>query len=719
MDAYARLAAGRHHDPFEFLGQHPLPGGGWTLRVWAPGRRALRLVDGPALEETRPGLFEVALPERLDPARARLRHEGVDGSRWEAVTPYVFQPVLGELDLHLIGEGRHLRLWEALGSRVREIEGVRGVHFAVWAPGAERVSVVGDFNVWDGRRTPCRCLGSSGIWEIFVPGLEPGERYKFEILGKDGGLRLKADPLARRGELRPGTASVVADDAPFDWSDGGWMADRAAADPLARPLSIYELHPGSWKRPWDERPFLSWGELADELLPWLQENGFTHVELMPVMEHPLDASWGYQVTGYYAPSARQGAPADFRSFVNRLHVAGIGVILDWVPAHFPKDGHALARFDGSPLYEHADPRQGEQPDWGTLIFNFGRNEVKNFLLANALYWIDEFHADGLRIDAVASMLYLDYSRKAGEWVPNAHGGRENLEAIGFLRELNTVLFDRHPGVLSIAEESTSWPMVSRPVHLGGLGFNLKWNMGWMNDTLRYFELDPVHRRWHHDLLSFSLVYAWHENFVLVLSHDEVVHGKRSLLEKMPGDDWQKFANLRLLFGWMWCHPGRKLLFQGGELAQRAEWNAEADVDWRAREHASHEGVRRLVADLNRLLAEQPALWERDLVPEGFEWINVHDAEHSVFSFLRKSSRPGETLLVAANFTPVPRLGYRVGVPEGGVWDELLNTDAAVYGGSNLGCGGAAQAEPAAWDGRPSSLRLAIPPLGLVVLRRRP
>jgi 1,4-alpha-glucan branching enzyme len=717
MDAWTRLVEGRHHDPFEFLGQHPAPGGGWVLRVWAPECRSVRLLDGPELGSTLDGLFELPLPGPLEPAAARLLFVHRNGSSWERITPYIFPPVLGELDLHLIGEGRHLRLWEALGARERDHAGVRGVHFAVWAPSAKRVSVVGDFNTWDGRRHPCRCLGSSGVWELFVPGLAAGERYKFEVLGADGGLQLKADPLARRSELRPGTASVVAGGEEHAWSDSAWLESRGSSDPLDGPLSIYELHPGSWKRPWDGRSFLSWREVADELIPWLQGQNFTHLQLLPVMEHPFDASWGYQVTGYFAPSARQGSPAEFKAFVDRLHGAGLGLILDWVPAHFPRDAHALARFDGSALYEHADPRQGEHPDWGTLVFNFGRNEVKNFLLANALYWIEEFHADGLRIDAVASMLYLDYSRREGGWVPNRYGGRENLEAISFLRELNTVLFDRHPGVLSIAEESTSWPMVSRPVHLGGLGFNYKWNMGWMNDTLRYFELDPVHRRWHHDLLSFSMVYAWHENFVLVLSHDEVVHGKRSLLEKMPGDDWQRFANLRLLYGWMWCHPGRKLLFMGGELAQRSEWNPEADVDWRLLAHEPHEGVRRLVADLNRLLQEEQALWRLDLRPEGFEWINVHDAENSVFSFLRLSGEPGEELLVVANFTPMPRLGYRVGVPAPGLWRERLNTDAACYGGSNLGNAGGVASENEGWDGRPWSLRLDLPPLGLLIFRR--
>jgi len=719
MDAYERLVRGQHHDPFDLLGLHP-HAGAWMLRTWAPGSARVDLVwhdQHLPLTEERPGLFTLPMATRPEASQCQLEHEDGEGRRWQEGCPWLFGPVLGDLDLHLLHEGRHFDLWKVVGANLREVEGVHGAHFAIWAPGAQRVSVVGDFNRWDGRRHPCRNRGASGVWELFIPGLTAGERYKFEILGADGALHVKADPLGRQAELRPGTASVLSAASHHTWRDGEWIARREDQTALDRPLSIYEMHAGSWRRPWDGRPFHSWGELADQLIPYLQEQGFTHVELMPVMEHPLDASWGYQVLGYFAPTARHGEPDEFRAFVDRLHQSGLGVILDWVPAHFPKDAHGLARLDGSALYEHEDPRQGEHPDWGTLVFNFGRREVRNFLLANALYWVEEFHVDGLRIDAVASMLYLDYSRKTGEWVPNVHGGRENLEAIHFLQELNTLLFQRHPGLLSIAEESTSWPMVSRPVHLGGLGFNLKWNMGWMNDTLRYFALDPVHRRWHHELMSFSLMYAWHENFVLVLSHDEVVHGKRSLLSRMPGDAWQQRANLRLLLGWMWCHPGRKLLFMGGEWGQAVEWNEATQLDWAALGDGGHAGLQGLCARLNQLLREEPALHELDFSPDGFQWVNVHDAEHSVFSFLRRGRRPEDDVLVVANATPVPRPHYRVGVPAPGFWRELLNTDAACHGGSNMGNGGGVASEDQGWDGQGHSVLLTLPPLALLLFKR--
>jgi 1,4-alpha-glucan branching enzyme len=716
---WQRIRQGEHHDPFSHLGLHQTKTG-WVLRVFAPECITVHVPGfGRSMDQLEAGCFELQLADRPETTSLQMELVAEEGNSWQALSAYLFASQLGELDLHLISEGRHQHLWQALGAREHRVEDIEGVLFAVWAPSARRVSVIGGFNNWNGLRHPMRNRGSSGVWEIFIPGLRAGEAYKFEVLGADGALHQKADPLARQAELRPATASIVAANSSHEWSDDSWMQARATADPLAAALSIYEVHPGSWKKPWDpDRSFHSWTELAEELIPWLKENAFTHVELLPVMEHPLDASWGYQVTGYFAPSARFGSPDDFRHFVDRLHQEGLGVILDWVPAHFPRDAHALARFDGSALYEHEDPRQGAHPDWGTLVFNFGRAEVRNFLIANALYWLEEFHVDGLRIDAVASMLYLDYSRKQGEWVPNKYGGRENLEAIDFLRELNTLLFERFPGILSIAEESTSWPMVSRPVHLGGLGFNYKWNMGWMNDTLRYFELDPVHRRWHHDLMSFSLMYAWHENFILVLSHDEVVHGKKSLLEKMPGDRWQQLANLRLLYGWMWAHPGRKLLFMGGEMAQGAEWSEERDIDWRALSSPEYSGVQRLVADLNKLLVQEAALNQLDLSPDGFEWINVHDAEHSVFAFLRKARDPKDSLLIVANCTPVPRPGYRVGVPEGGFWKEILNTDAEVYGGSNTGTAGGAQSEFQAWDDRPHSLSLTLPPLGLLILKRQ-
>ncbi len=726
MNAFQRLSQGRHHDPFEFLGQHPDPlaPGSWQLRIWAPGCSSVRLLPGEGrpeaieLREWAPGQFQAGLKAPVDPANSLFEYVIDSEQRWTARSPYLFPPVLGELDLHLIGEGRHLKLWEALGAHCIEHAGIKGVHFAVWAPNASRVSVVGDFNTWDGLRHPCRSLGSCGIWELFVPGLQEGNLYRFEIRDQQGRIHVKSDPLARAAELRPGSASMVAATGGYEWGDGNWLAARRKRDPLDGPITIYEVHLGSWMKPWSgDPPFHDYSELAERLADYVEKLGFTHVELLPVMEHPLDASWGYQVSGYFAPTRRYGDPDGLRRFVDHLHQRGIGVILDWVPAHFPRDTHALARFDGSALYEHDDPRLGEHPDWGTLIFNYSRVEVRNFLYANALYWIEEFHVDGLRVDAVASMLYLDYSRKEGEWLPNEHGGRENLEALDFLRNLNTLLFERHPGILSIAEESTAWPMVSRPVYLGGLGFNLKWNMGWMNDTLRYFELDPVHRRFHHDLMSFSLVYAWHENFVLVLSHDEVVHGKGSLLDKMPGDDWQKFANLRLLLGWMWCHPGRKMLFMGGELAQRWEWSEIGDVDWRALESVRHSGVQNLVRELNQLLRHEPALTRLDFSPEGFRWLRVDDAYNSVFSFLRLSGDPGDELVVVANCTPVPRHDYFLGVPQPGWYREIFNTDAECYAGSNLGNRGGCHSEDLSCDGYPQRLRLILPPLALLVFKR--
>ncbi len=725
MDAYALLCENRHHDPYEFLGQHPLDEG-WVLRVWAPECRSVALLQKArggklkaldlAADKSRPGLFEIQLEARLEPRDAHLRYTAHTGDSWEAITPYIFDPLLGDLDLHLIGEGRHLRLWEILGAHHVSHQGVEGVRFAVWAPTANGVSVVGEFNHWNGRRHPMRARGASGVWELFYPGLCPGDLYRFEIHGADSQIHIKSDPMARCSELRPSNASRVAAKRQHQWKDDEWITRRRSSDPLNRPISIYEVHMGSWRHPWDGRSFHNYRELGGMLVEYLREMNFTHVELMPVMEHPLDASWGYQVTGYFCPTSRYGSADDLRAMVDELHQAGFGVILDWVPAHFPKDAHGLRRFDGSPLYEHADPRQGEHPDWGTMVFNFGRNEVRNFLISNALYWVEEFHIDGLRVDAVASMLYLDYSRKEGEWVSNRFGGRENLEAIEFLREYNSTLFREHPGILSIAEESTSWPGVSRPVHLGGLGFNYKWNMGWMNDTLSYMQKDPVHRRFHHNLLSFSMVYAWTENFHLVLSHDEVVHGKGSLLSKMPGDEWQRFANLRLLYGWMWAHPGRKLLFMGGELAQWQEWQDEGELNWSLLQSEPHAGVQNLVRDLNRLMQQEASLWQCDLSPEGFRWINVHDAENSTFAFVRMAGDPADHLVVVANFTPVPRTTRYIGVPHEGAYDEVLNTDAAVYGGSNLGNGGRVWAERTAWDGFPCRLCITLPPLAMLIFK---
>jgi 1,4-alpha-glucan branching enzyme len=634
--------------------------------------------------------------------------------------PYRFLPTIGDVDLHLFGQGTHRRLWEALGARVTTVDGVAGTAFAVWAPAARAVRVVGDWNGWNGRTHPMRSVGASGVWELFVPQVGHGARYKYEVVGADGRLRLKADPFARWSEEPPSTASVVFASS-HEWTDGDWMAARARRDTSAsQRLSVYEVHLGSWARSPDHPDrWLGWDDLAPRLADHVVDLGFSHVELLPPMEHPFGGSWGYQVSGYYAPTARFGDPDGFRRFVDHLHQRGIGVLIDWVPAHFPKDDFALARFDGTSLYEHADPRQGEHPDWGTLVFNYGRNEVRNFLVANALYWLQEFHVDGLRVDAVASMLYLDYSREAGEWVPNRHGGRENLEAIDFLRDLNMVVHAESPGVLMVAEESTAFPGVSHPVYAGGLGFTHKWNMGWMHDTLAYLEREPVHRRFHHHELTFGLVYAWTERFVLPLSHDEVVHLKGSLLDKMPGDDWQQFASLRALYAWMWSHPGAQLLFMGAELAQRHEWSHDTSLDWHLLDAPSHAGVRDCLRELNRLEAALPALWRLDHRPEGFAWLEANDAEHSCYSFVRRGdTEAGDApVVVVANLTPVPRYGYRVGVPSGGRWSVVLSTDDARWWGSGLEPleGGTVEAEDADWHGQPASLRMALPPLSVVWL----
>jgi len=712
-DSIQRVLEARHHDPFAVLGLHP-DGDQQVLRVFSPRTVEIAVVEGDIALQRVPGtdLFEWRGPAGQVPTRYRLRRRDAGGVEQEAWDPYCFGPQLPEFDLHLFGEGRHWHVYRFLGAHPVEVDGVSGVRFATWAPNAERVSVVGDFNDWDGRVHPMRSRGASGVWELFVPGLKPGNLYKFELRNRGSGdIHLKSDPYGQRCELRPRTASIVPDDAGHGWGDADWVAQRGRTDWLSQPLSIYEVHLGSWRRGADGE-FLSYRELAHQLVEHVTELGFTHIELMPVSEHPLDASWGYQTIGYYAVNSRHGTPEDFRYFVDYCHRHGIGVLLDWVPGHFPKDPHGLARFDGSALYEHADPRRGEHRDWGTLIFNYGRAEVKNFLLANALYWIEEFHIDGLRVDAVASMLYLDYSREAGDWLPNVHGGNENLEAIDFLRELNTVTHQRAPGVLMMAEESTSWPMVSRPVYLGGLGFTMKWNMGWMNDTLEYFEHDPVHRRFHHDRLTFSLLYAFTENFILPFSHDEVVHGKRSMRYKMPGDEWQQFANLRLLYTYQFTHPGKKLMFMGSEFAQGPEWQCDRALDWYVLDYEPHRGVQRLVADLNQLVRSQPALHQRDFDWQGFEWIDCHDADNSVLVFLRHGR--DSSLVIAANFTPVPREHYRIGVPRPGRYAELFNSDAAGYGGSNLGNAGGVDAQPLPWMGRPWSADITLPPLAVVV-----
>ena len=629
--------------------------------------------------------------------------------------PYAFPPTIGELDVHLAGEGRHEELYARLGAHRRVVDGVAGVSFAVWAPNAASVSVVGDLNDWDGRLHPMRSLGGSGIWELFIPGMLTHSRYKFEIRTRTGSLRLKADPFAFQTELPPKNASVVLESA-HEWGDGEWLEQRGAADALARPLSVYEVHLGSWRlNPAEGDRLLTYRELADELAEYVTDLGFTHVELMPVMEHPYAPSWGYQVTGYFAPTSRFGSPDDFRVFVDRMHAAGIGVLLDWVPAHFPKDDWALARFDGTALYEHEDPRRGEHPDWGTLVFNLGRNEVRNFLLASALFWLREYHADGLRVDAVASMLYLDYSRQPGEWVPNVHGGNEDLDAIEFLKELNAVAHGREPGVLMVAEESTAWPGVSRPVEHGGLGFGLKWNMGWMHDTLAYFARDPIHRRFHHDQLTFSMVYAFSENFVLPLSHDEVVHGKGSLLAKMPGDPWQKRANLRALYGYMWAHPGKKLLFMGGELGQEREWRSDGSIDWHLLERPEHAGIQELVRDLNLRYRDEPALWEVDFAPAGFRWLEANDAEANVIAFARFAADGTRVVVCVCNFSPVPREGYRIGLPRDGRWRELLNTDEERYGGGGIVNATPVTAEARPWHDQPFSAEVTLPPLAVLWL----
>jgi 1,4-alpha-glucan branching enzyme len=702
-------------DPHSLLGAHPAKGG-VVVRAYRPDAASVRVLpmNVELKQRNGNGLFEGTIAGAKLPLEYELEVRYPAGDTYVLRDPYAFLPTLGELDIHLAAEGRHEDLHERLGAHRRELNGVAGVSFAVWAPNAASASVVGDFNGWDGRLNPMRSLGPSGIWELFVPGVEEA-RYKFELRTRQGKLRLKADPLAFRTEIPPANASIVFE-SQHEWGDDDWLEQRRAGDVLARPLSIYEVHLGSWRlNPQEGNRPLTYLEAADELAEYATDMGFTHVELLPVMEHPYPPSWGYQVTGYFAPTARFGRPDDFRAFVDRLHQRGVGVILDWVPAHFPKDDWALARFDGTALYEHEDPRRGEHPDWGTYVFNFGRNEVRNFLLASALMWLRDYHADGLRVDAVASMLYLDYSRKAGEWVPNVHGGNEDLDAISFLKQLNEVAYGREPGILMAAEESTAWPGVSRPVHLGGLGFGLKWNMGWMHDTLEYLRRDAIYRRYHHHQLTFSFVYAFSENFVLPLSHDEVVHGKGSLLAKMPGDWWQKRANLRALYAYMWAHPGKKLLFMGGEFAQESEWRSEGSLDWHLLELPEHSGVQSLVRDLNTHYRAEPALWELDFDLAGFRWLEPNDAAANVLAFMRLSDGGDRQLICVCNFSPVPRYGYRVGLPAAGRWRELLNTDSEFYGGSGVGNMGGVTAEAKPWHDQPYSAELTLPPLGVLWL----
>jgi 1,4-alpha-glucan branching enzyme len=665
------------------------------------------------------GIFAVFIPDRTEVFRYELRASGPDGRTRQFRDPYSFLPTLGDQDLYLFNEGTERRIYEKLGAHPRVIDGAAGVAFAVWAPSATRASVVGNFNQWDGRYHPMRSIGASGVWELFIPGLAEGELYKFELRDRQGNLRLKVDPYGTYFEPPPNNASIVCDPGRHAWGDQEWLASRAAAaGQLDRPLAIYEVHFASWRRRLEAagRPF-SYRELAPLLADYVAELGFTHVEVMPLAEHPFDGSWGYQVTGFYAPTQRFGGPLDFAFFVDHLHRRGIGVILDWVPAHFPRDTFALADFDGTHLYDHADPRQGAHMDWGTLIFNYGRNEVRCFLVANALAWCDRFHLDGLRVDAVASMLYLDYSRKAGEWIPNKDGGRENLEAIAFLRETNEQVHRLFPGVLMIAEESTSFPGVTKPVAEGGLGFDFKWNMGWMHDTLRYFQLEPIHRKWHQQDLTFGMLYQYSERFLTVLSHDEVVHGKGSLLGKMGGRDGpEKTANLRALFGHMWAWPGKKLLFMGGEFGQSSEWNYAGSLDWQLRQDPDHEGLRLLVRDLNRLYGSEAAFGGSDLDPRGFRWLATYDNQASVIAYLRADAAERTLFAVVCHFTPVPRPNYRVGVPRAGFWQEVLNTNSQYYGGGGLGNDGGRTAENVPADGHGQSLRLTLPPLSTTIFK---
>ncbi|MEU6190066.1 1,4-alpha-glucan branching protein GlgB [Nocardia sp. NPDC047038] len=707
------LAAGTHTDPHTVLGAHPHPDG-TAVRVLRPHAETVSVRvggDDHVLKSVGHGVFAAVLPyPEIDDYRVVTTYPG--GQTVIGADGYRFLPTLGKLDLHLIGEGRHERLWDVLGAHPRRystLDGdVAGTSFAVWAPNARGVTVIGDFDGWSGTTAPMRTLGSSGIWEVFIPGVEPGAKYKYRVHGADGRTVDHADPLAFATELPPATASVVTE-SHYVWQDSAWLGQRAATDPTRAPMSVYEVHLGSW------RPGLGYRELADQLAEYVRATGYTHIELLPIAEHPFGGSWGYQVTSYYAPTARFGSPDDFRAFVDRMHAAGIGVLLDWVPAHFPRDEWALARFDGTPLYEHADPRRGEQLDWGTYVFDFGRHEVRNFLIANARYWVEEFHIDGLRVDAVASMLYLDYSRAEGQWEPNVHGGRENLEAVDFLQDLNETLHRHHPGVVTIAEESTTWPGVTRGIDVGGLGFTMKWNMGWMHDTLGFLGRDPVHRSWHHSEITFSLVYAWSENYVLPISHDEVVHGKGTLWTRMPGDDFAKAAGVRALLAYMWAHPGKQLLFMGQDFGQFREWSHDRGLDWHERDNPLHQGITTLVRDLNAVYRAHPALWSQDTTPGGYAWIEADDRANNVLAFLRYGS-DGSVVACVYNFSGSAHDAYRIGLPHAGSWLEILNSDAADYGGSGLGNLGEVTASAEPWHDRPASATVTLAPHGAVWLR---
>jgi 1,4-alpha-glucan branching enzyme len=719
-DEVYRFVRGLHSDPFSVLGPHKV-GDDVEIRVFRPDAHAIEVVldrepdkSIAAERSDEEGFFCASVPSAERDIPYHLRIVKLDGSEELTRDAYQYGSIIGDVDLHLFSEGQHWKIYEKFGAHLRTIGDATGVYFAVWAPNAQRVSVAGDFNNWDGRVNPMRRLLSAGVWELFLPGITQGAHYKFEIRTQTGAVLLKSDPFAFFNQPGKKTASLVYDLERYIWSDGDWMEARQKKNWPQSPISIYEVHLGSWRRKEGNRQ-LTYLELADTLLPYVLDLGYTHIELLPIAEHPFEGSWGYQVTNYFAPTSRFGPPDDFRHFVDKCHQAGIGVIMDWVPAHFPKDAHALAEFDGTDLYEHMDPRQGEHQDWGTLIFNFGRNEVRNFLIGNALFWLDKYHIDGLRVDAVASMLYLDYSRKPGQWLPNVYGGRENLEAIYFLKRFNEVCYERFPGIITIAEESTAWPGVTRPTYLGGLGFGFKWNMGWMHDFLHYMSIDPIYRKFHHSNITFSLLYAFTEHFILVLSHDEIVYGKRSLLSKMPGDEWQKFANLRMFLAWMYGHPGKKLVFMGGEFGQSNEWNHDTQLDWELLKFPRHDGLRRLVQHLNYAYKNEPALWQLDNTYDGFDWIDFHDAENSVVSFLRKS-REGDIVAFVVNATPVVRYNYRLGIPESGFYRELINTDGETYGGSNVGNLGGVHSEAREWMGREHSIVIHLPPVATVAFK---
>jgi 1,4-alpha-glucan branching enzyme len=714
-----------HWDPFQVLGIHVMDGDNRkvAVRAFLPEAKQAWIVDDYSNNSfvmnkiNKAGFFEAIIDKkRAFPYHIRIK--SYEGKISEFIDPYSFLPVLTEYDLHLIGEGTHYINYEKLGAHVMEINGIKGVHFAVWAPNAKHVSVIGDFNNWDRRRHQMRVLGSSGIWEIFIPSLEEGALYKFKIKSSfKKHITEKADPYAFYSESRPKSASIVHDINKYRWNDREWIKMRSKKNWLESPVSIYEVHLGSWMRiPEEENRFLTYRETADRLIDYVKGMGYTHIELLPVTEHPLDASWGYQTIGYFATTSRFGTPEDFMYFVDKCHQNGIGVIIDWAPAHFPTDSHGLGVFDGTCLYEHQDPQKGFHPDWGTKIFNYGRNEVRNFLISNALFWFEKYHIDGLRVDAVASMLYLDYSRRQGEWIPNIFGGNENLEAIYFLKKFNEIVHHYHPGVFTIAEESTAWPGVSKPTYVGGLGFSMKWNMGWMHDMLEYMSKDPVHRKYHQNNLTFSLLYAFTENFILPFSHDEVVHGKCSILNKMPGDMRQKFSNIRLIYGYMYSHPGKKLLFMGGEFGQWDEWNHEKSIDWHLLNYRPHRRLQKYVMDLNCLYQSEPALYEIDFSYEGFEWIDFHDTDNSTISFMRKAKDPRDFLVIVSNFTPVPRMGYRIGVPENCFYKEILNSDSYLYWGSNMGNAGGVHSEQTACQGKPYSIKIILPPLSVLIFK---